>query len=162
METIRVTFAFPVGTSPQKMAFVLRNYADLYDPRMTENVELGTVAVSNPRPTDTAKKMSKSEAKRIEALQARERDEAKEDPFPEETVKNEVDDFEDAFAEPPPKEKKSKTKKIKIDDVIAACKERASGNRYKEVVEILKTKFKVKSVHELTEEQWPVCIKAMA
>ena len=160
MEMIRVTFEFPAGTSPQKMAFILRNHADIYDPIALALGEPGTVAVSNTRPTTTKK--SKSETKRLETMKE---ETVSDDPFSDELVTETSDDggFEDAFAEPPPKEKKTaRPKKAKIEDVIAACKARADGGRYKEVVEILKTKFKVKSVHELTEEQWPVCIKAMA
>lgn len=70
------------------------------------------------------------------------------------------DDFEE-LKEPPKKKITVKTKKLTIKEVTAACKKRAENGRYKEVKKILKSKFKVDSIHDLEEDQYASVMKAM-
>lgn len=73
------------------------------------------------------------------------------------------DETEDADEEEPVAKKKAK--KISLDDVNDACKARAleTGGKEgrQEVLNILKKKFKVKSVTELEPEQYASVIAAM-
>lgn len=70
------------------------------------------------------------------------------------------DDDEDDAEEEEVKPAK-KAKKITLDDVNDACKARAAGGRRKEVLAILKKKFKTESVSTLEPEQYPALIAAM-
>lgn len=83
-----------------------------------------------------------------------------------ETEEVEVDETEDDVEEVMPPAKKTKAKKVTVDDVNDACKARAASVGGKEgraeVLAILKKKFKTESVSALKPEQYGACIAAMA
>lgn len=78
-----------------------------------------------------------------------------------------VETEEEELPPPPPKKlaAKGKAKKISVNDVNEACKRRAaaggSENGRKEVLAILRKKFKTESVSALSEGQYQACIDAM-
>lgn len=87
--------------------------------------------------------------------------------FDDEAEEAETDDDDADFTTPAPKaEKKTKAKKLTIDDVNDACKARAAKTGGKagrqEVLALLKKKFKTESVSDLKVEQYADAITAMA
>lgn len=145
METLQLTFSFKEGSTATEIARKLRHHAGLLEGM--EPKEASAKANTETDDDDDDFKPTKGSPKK----QAKSFD----DEEPEET-ENESDD-----EAPPKKAKGKKSKKITSDDVNDACKKRASGDRRKEVLAILKKQFKTESVSDIEEDQYADVIKAM-
>lgn len=102
----------------------------------------------------------KKSAKKSKVVEKEEEDE-EEDEEAEEEEDEESGDEEEEDEAP----KKGKTKKVTVDDVNDACKARAAATGgkegRKEVLAILKKKFKTETVSDLDPAQYAACIAAM-
>lgn len=106
-----------------------------------------------------AKLSGKKQTASSEELNAEESEED-EDFAPKKASKKAKPSFEEDEEEEAPKS--SKQKKLTIDDVNDACMKRSGRTNRAEVLGILKTKFKVKSVTDLEPEQYAAVVKAMS
>jgi hypothetical protein len=92
-------------------------------------------------------------------------DEAPVKAAPKSAAPDDDDDSDEAFNAPVAKEEKKKPAKLKLEDVIDACKVKAKSIGGKEgrdaVLAILQKKFKVTTVQALVAEQFADVIKAM-
>lgn len=70
------------------------------------------------------------------------------------------EDEEESFEKPAPKAAKKKAKKVTREDVNAALKAHAKTGTFAKTKATLKKKFKVDSIDELDEDQWPAVITA--
>lgn len=131
------------GMTPADIAGVLRFQAAIFDGEAPK--EAAKIEVTHP-------KTKKAAAPKVE--------EETLDPQIEESFAEEG--FEDLEDKPKKSAAKKAPVKFTIKDVNEACKAKMLKTNRAEVLGILKSKFKVASITELTEDQFGAVIKALA
>jgi len=168
MDRISVTVT---GANRVELAGKLRAFADNFDGtpagadgKVTKSAK--TTKAAQVETTDEDDDFGKADKKTKETKASKAAAASfEEDDATEETVTEtaEVTESEDDFMDAAPKAAAKKTaKKLTVNDVNTACKEKAAATDRKTVLSILKKKFNVASVTELKAEQYGDVIKAMA
>lgn len=129
-----------------------------------EEVVPAPKAVKKSKAPPAPKSFDEDDADEEETVEAAESEDDEDEEAAAPAVSDDDDDEDEGFTEPAPKAKKGAkaAKKLTMDDVNDACKERARGEGGRDaVLKILQKKFKTKTVRSLKPEQFQSCIEAM-
>ena len=160
---MEITYTIPDGSTGKEIAGYLRMQAGLLEGMTAKDA-------ANRKNTDVAVESEDDEAEEViiskspkkgglARIKAAASFEDEEDTTEESN--NDDESFDDEPAKPA---KKAKAKKITADEVADACKAHARANKKgrEGTLAILKNKFGVKGISELTPDQFGAVIKALA